>query len=141
MDSMGHGGHGGGAAFIISSDTPLYSESWTPNSVGAYAGSCIFLIILASILRCLFAFRGVLEQRWLAQARNRRYVLVKGKGTEASKMEEDPASNKGVLTTNGVEERIRVLRTDARGTIPFRLSVDVPRAALVMVIVGVGYLV
>ena len=140
---MNHGGgHGGGsgAIFVFSDSTPLYSSSWTPTSAGSYAGTCIFLLFLASILRGLFAVRSVLEQRWLAKARSRRYVVVKGRGTEASKIDADPSSNKGVLVANGVEENVKVLRSDARGTVPFRLSVDVPRAGLVTVIVGVSYL-
>lgn len=68
-------------------------------------------------------------------------MLVKGKGTEAEKIEADPTAKIGaLLTTNGVEETVKIVRSDARGAVPFRLSVDVPRAGLVMVITGVAYL-
>jgi Ctr copper transporter family len=144
MDMSSHSSDSAGhmvMTFFESQTTPLYSTSWTPSSAGAYAGTCIFLVILASASRCLFAFKAVLEQRWLAQARNRRYVLVKGKGTEAEKIESDPAAKVGALiTTNGVEEKVKIVRSDARGVVPFRLSVDVPRAALAVVMAGVGYL-
>ena len=114
---------------------------WTPTTAGGYAGTCIFLIILGSIFRSLFAAKAILEQRWLAQARNRRYVLVKGKSTEAGRIDSDPdAKTASLITARGVEESVKVVRTNARGAAPFRLSVDVPRAALVMVIAGVGYL-
>ena len=130
-----------GSAFMISQHTPLYSSSWVPGSAGAYAGTCIFLIILASILRCLFALKAVLEQWWLAKARCRRYIVVKGKGTEAGKIDSDPAAKTGALiTANGVEEKVKIVRSDTRGAVPFRLSVDVPRAVLVTVIAGVAYL-
>jgi Ctr copper transporter family len=129
------------SAFTNSQTSPLYSTEWIPSSAGAYAGTCIFLIILATTLRGLFALKAVLEQRWLAKARCRRYVVVKGKGTEAGKIESDPAAKTGaLLTTNGVEENVKIVRSDAGGALPFRLSVDLPRAGLVMVITGVAYL-
>jgi copper transporter 1 len=43
--------------FFTSSTTSLYSKSWTPTSTGQYAGTCIFLIFLAAILRALLAAR------------------------------------------------------------------------------------
>lgn len=139
-DSGGSSGHMA-SAFVNSQTTPLYSADWVPSSPAAYAGTCIFLIVLASALRFLFALKAVLEQRWLAKARSRRYVLVKGKGTEAAKIDSDPTAKTGaLLTTNGVEENIKIVRSDARGAIPFRLSIDGPRAALVVIMAGVGYL-
>jgi Ctr copper transporter family len=127
--------------FINSQTTSLYSSKWVPGSAGAYAGTCIFLIVLASISRCLFAFKAILEQRWLAKARSRRYVVVKGKATEAEKVDSDPVAKTGALiTTNGVEENVKIVQSDTRGAVPFRLSIDIPRAGLVMVIAGVGYL-
>ncbi|KAJ6104056.1 Mitochondria protein Fmp29 [Penicillium sp. IBT 18751x] len=49
--------------FFTSFKTPLFSEDWTPTSKGQYAGTCIFLIVLAVILRLLIAIRPVLEGR------------------------------------------------------------------------------
>lgn len=127
--------------FTNSHTTPLYSASWTPNSAGSYAGTCIFLVILASVLRALIAFKSIVEQRWLAQARNRRYVVVKGKTTEAGRIDRDPdAKEASLITAQGVEEPVKVVRAYQRGAVPFRLSVDVPRAAIVFVIAGVSYL-
>ncbi|KAF5018433.1 hypothetical protein F66182_9586, partial [Fusarium sp. NRRL 66182] len=51
--------------FQTETRTPLYSNSWTPNSSGAYAGTCIFLAVLAIIARGLVALRAVQEARWL----------------------------------------------------------------------------
>jgi hypothetical protein len=77
----------------------------------------------------------------MSQARNRRYVIVKGKMTEAGKIETDPdAKAASLITAQGVEEPVKVVRAYARGAVPFRLSVDVPRAAIVFVIYGVSYL-
>lgn len=43
--------------FFYSLMTPLFSDRWTPATTGQYAGTCIFLIILAVIHRALVAFR------------------------------------------------------------------------------------
>jgi hypothetical protein len=137
MDAM----PGMGGVFTNAHNTPLYSNSWTPTSAGSYAGTCIFLIILGSILRGLIAFKAIVEQKWIAQARNRRYVVVKGKTTEAGKIDKDPdAKDASLITAQGVEEPVKVVRAYARGAVPFRLSVDVLRAVIVLVISGVAYL-
>jgi hypothetical protein len=68
-------------------------------------------------------------------------VLVKGRPSEAGKIDADPESMKAsLITVNGVEENVKVVRNDRRGVPPFRLSVDVPRAAMTMGIAGVAYL-
>lgn len=43
--------------FFTSNATPLYSNAWTPNGNGQYAGTCIFLILLAVLFRALLAVR------------------------------------------------------------------------------------
>lgn len=127
--------------FTNSQSTSLYSAAWTPNSAGAYAGTCIFLIILASILRSLVALKAALERKWLARARNHRYVLVKGMTTESGKIEYEPEGKNGcLLTAQGIEENVRVVSNTSRRSQPFRLSVDIPRAVVVVAISGVGYL-
>lgn len=141
MMDMHSSGPGMVMVFVNGYDTPLYSASWTPNSAGSYAGTCIFLVILASTVRCLLAFKAIMEQRWLAHARNRRYVLIKGRSSEAGRIDSDPDAKTGCLmTAQGVEEKVKVVRTDARGAVPFRLSIDVPRAGLVLLIAGLSYL-
>ncbi|KAF4552572.1 Hypothetical protein D9617_9g023610 [Elsinoe fawcettii] len=45
--------------FFTSSSTPLFAENWTPDTIGQYAGTCIFLIVLAIIFRGLVAVRCV----------------------------------------------------------------------------------
>lgn len=49
--------------FFTSFKTPLYADAWTPTSQGRYAGTCIFLIVLAIILRVLVAVRPIFEGR------------------------------------------------------------------------------
>lgn len=139
MDSMSSNGMD--MVFTNSHSTPLYSNSWTPSSGGSYAGTCIFLVVLAIILRCLLAVKAVVEHRWVAKARDRRYVLVKGKGTEAGRIEVDIDAKTGsLITAQGVEENVKVVRSAGRDVMPFRLSVDLPRAGLIVVIAGVSYL-
>jgi hypothetical protein len=127
--------------FTNSQTTPLYSRSWTPSTAGQYAGICIFLIVLSMIGRFLVAFKTVMEQRWLARALNRRYVLVAGKKPEAEMVDADPDSVKAsLLTKQGVEENVKVVRRASGGPQPWRFSVDLPRALLFLCITVVGYL-
>ncbi|OGM43124.1 copper transporter family protein [Aspergillus bombycis] len=99
MSSMDHSSHSSSSSssssmtmsmamvFVNAQDTPLFSSQWTPSSSGAYAGTCIFLIILSIIGRLLVAFKGVMEQHWLNAHLNRRYVAVAGKSTEAGRID------------------------------------------------------
>ncbi|KAJ5305808.1 hypothetical protein PENANT_c015G09195 [Penicillium antarcticum] len=122
-------------------DTPLFSNTWTPSSSGAFAGTCIFLIVLAIIDRCLIAFKAVMEQHWLATHLNRRYVTVAGKNTESGNLDTDPdAKLASLITAQGVEESVKVVHNLSRGPIPWRFSVDLPRALLFLCIAGVSYL-
>jgi copper transporter 1 len=50
--------------FFTSTETPLYSKDWTPSGAGQYAGTCIFLIVLASVFRGLLALRTRLPMLW-----------------------------------------------------------------------------
>ncbi|KAK9783837.1 putative Ctr copper transporter family-domain-containing protein [Seiridium cardinale] len=43
--------------FFQSATTPLYSSAWTPSGQGPYAGTCVFLIVLATIHRILHAIK------------------------------------------------------------------------------------
>ncbi|KIX93712.1 uncharacterized protein Z520_10618 [Fonsecaea multimorphosa CBS 102226] len=126
--------------FTTSHHTPLYGNGWTPSTSGGYAGTCIFLVFLAIGLRLVFAAKAVCEQRWAAAAQRRRFVLVKGRPTEAGRIDQDPDAKTGALiTVNGVEENVKVVQ--ARGVFPaFRLSVDVPRAILTTIIAAMAYL-
>lgn len=127
--------------FMTSTTTPLYAESWTPSSIGAYAATCIFLVLLAVSFRSLMAAKAVLGQRWAAMARNRKFVVVKGQQPRSEQIEMDPSSKVGsFVSANGIEERVKYVQADGRRALPFRLTIDLPRALLVTVISGVGYL-
>ncbi|ORY18709.1 Ctr copper transporter-like protein [Clohesyomyces aquaticus] len=127
-------------AFFAATNTPLYSTSWTPSSAGAYAGTCIFLILLAIVYRGGFTLKHHLDAKWLASSLKRKYVVVADKTPIAEQVNSDANSTTGILTTNGIEERVRIVEAPVSHVQPWRFSVDLPRAALMTVIAGVGYL-
>ncbi|KAJ4133075.1 hypothetical protein NW754_015884 [Fusarium falciforme] len=144
--SSSHSSHGSSSSSIMAMvfqtqrQTPLYSDSWTPESAGAYAGTCIFLAILAIIARCLVAFKTVQEARWLDREAARRYVAVNGKLPLAEQIASGPDARRMTLTENGVEETVVVVERKRAAARPWRFSVDPVRACLDTVIVGIGYL-
>lgn len=127
-------------AFFNSQYTPLYSKGWAPSGKGGYAGTCIFLIILTVVYRSLFVAKQILEDRWSKEAYNRRYVVVADRQPFSEQVKTDPDAKTAVLTANGVEENVKVLHRHVKTIPPWRFSVDLPRALLVTVIVGIGYL-
>ncbi|KAL5363902.1 Ctr copper transporter [Aspergillus floccosus] len=127
--------------FMNAHDTPLFSSQWTPSSTGSYAGTCIFLIILSIIARLLVAFKAAMERHWLAVHLNRRYVAIAGKSTEAGRIDADPdAKAASLVTAQGVEESVKVVRRLTHEPMPWRFSVDLPRAFIFLCITGVSYL-
>ena len=149
MDVSSHEAHGSSdsaassmhSTFFDSSSTPLYAAAWQPSSTRTYAGTCIFLVLLAIIFRLLIAGKYVLERRWLDQALQRRYIHVAGLPTEGEKMDRDQNSEYStLLSPRGQEERVKVVANVARPVTPWRISTDVPRALYTTVIAGVGYL-
>lgn len=141
MDSHSSGsGMGMAMSFFTATDTSLYSEAWTPSSAGAYAGTCIFLIVLAIILRALFTAKSYLDAKAMEAALKRRYVVVADQQPAGDKAFNDASSMDGILTTNGLQENVRVVTAPMKSVQPFRFSVDLPRAAIMTVAAGVGYL-
>lgn len=132
--------------FTTDHSTPLFTSQWIPTTTGAYAGTCIFLIILGVISRCLLAFRSTLERSWHDRAINRRYVMVAGeteRERERQMLPADEKSAEATLTTNGLDERVRVVRRSGgrgREMMAWRFSTDLPRACIFFVQAGVGYL-
>ncbi|OQE18011.1 hypothetical protein PENSTE_c019G04345 [Penicillium steckii] len=127
--------------FSDSHATPLFSNAWTPSSSAAYAGTCIFLIILAIVDRGLLAFKAVMERRWRALHLSRRHIATTDKNGESGCFESSPEPKATIMICDqGVEENARVVRTVDDSPIPWRLSVDIPRAGLSLVILGVSYL-
>ncbi|PFH55411.1 hypothetical protein XA68_18376 [Ophiocordyceps unilateralis] len=120
--------------------TPLYANSWTPRSAGAYAGTCIFLVILAIVARLLLAARGFQEARWQDGDARRRYVASPAKSSLADRLAASPDAKQMTLSENGVEENVVVVARSGSPPRPWRFSVDPLRALFDTVIAGVGYL-
>ncbi|RYP68302.1 hypothetical protein DL770_008465 [Monosporascus sp. CRB-9-2] len=141
---MGDSASGGGmhmmAVFQNSMGTALYSSAWTPSTGGAYAGTVIFLIALAAILRLLIAAKALAEARWLDRELRRRYVVVAGKQPLSERVSRESLAKKMTLTENGVEEDVVVVQKEHTHVRPWRLSVDPLRAVLDTCIAAVGYL-
>lgn len=128
--------------FQTNKATPLYADSWTPRSAGAYAATCIFLVVLAVAARLLLAARSIQEARWLDKDLRRRYVAAHGKVSLAEEISNDPRAKQmtTTLSANGVEETVFVVARKGCEVRPWRFSVDPLRAVMDTVIVGVGYL-
>ncbi|GAB1740802.1 hypothetical protein NU219Hw_g5885t1 [Hortaea werneckii] len=161
---MSSGGGGMAMAFTNSHTTMLFSHAWQPKTSGAYAGTCIFLIVLAIISRLMLAYRHFIEQKWRDQATHRRYVFVAEQsiedkerggaavsGGDSSSSSSLPASlrkagesqsEEAILTTNGLDERVKVVKGAGRclERPPWRFTTDLPRACIFTVQAGVGYL-
>lgn len=121
--------------------SPLFSKGWSPSSTGSYAGTCIFLIILAILARCLVAFKAYTEQRWMYAHLKRRYVVVAGRPSEAARIGTDPGAKIGkIITAEGAEESVKVVYRNTYEAPPWRFSVDLPRALIYLCITGVTYL-
>jgi hypothetical protein len=143
MDMDGHGTEGGMmmmSVFQTALDTPLYSTKWTPNSPGTYAATCIFLIVLAVMLRGMLALKSIQESRWLDAELKRRYVVVNGRQPMQERLSQDSLGKNMVLSENGVEENVTVVQKKRMIVRPWRFTVDPIRAVIDTVIAGVGYL-
>ncbi|RJE24278.1 Copper transporter [Aspergillus sclerotialis] len=127
--------------FSNSHDTPLFSKLWTPTSDGSYAGTCIFLIILSIIDRCLFAFKAIMERRWLATHLNHRHIASTDKIPEAERANNNRDTQCTTLVTaQGKEESVKIVQQAAPEVLPWRFSIDLPRALIALCIAGVSNL-
>lgn len=153
--NMGMGSGGGSSGmmrampmvFTTGESTPLYSTAWTPSSVSSYAGTCIFLIVVAVIARLLLLGRQQLEITWRDRHAHPKRILSPEKSIADEQQSNDGSSTEadqeGVLPARDADQRVRILlhgRGNGSKTIPWRFSVDLPRACLFTVQVGVSYL-
>lgn len=99
--------------FFTATDTPLYSSTWTPGSIGAYVGTCIFLIALSAFFRGFLAVRCNFTPIWARWSRRRHGTL---------------------LDCDREEEFVK-----CRGR-PWRINEAAARAALDTVLAGISYL-
>ncbi|KAM3074947.1 hypothetical protein ACMFMG_008353 [Clarireedia jacksonii] len=105
--------------FFQSVTTPLYSTAWTPSGDGPYAGTCIFLIALATIHRILHAVKcAIIDTR------------LEGRSVPLGSQEGDPEV---------VKAAARQLKSEWHHH-PFRVANETFRATFEVVISGIGYL-
>lgn len=155
-----HGTNGGSVAgsmamsFVVSTATPLFSTAWRPASLAQYVGTCVFLIALSVVFRFLLAWKSVLELRWARRAR--RQVLIATAATASSSSSSWSASlpprAKSANETPADMERLQQQKESEEGEEgedrgksgwagrPWRFSTELPRAAMTVVVSGVGYL-
>jgi Ctr copper transporter family len=126
--------------FYTSTMTPLYSASWQPTTTAGYAGTCIFLIALATLIRGLLALKAWKETAWFDAEFNRRYIVVAGKPSKTERISQDSDSKRMILTENGVEEEVMVVKKRSHDVRPWRITVDPLRAVIDTIIAGVAYL-
>lgn len=111
--------------FFQSVTTPLYSITWTPQGQGSYAGTCIFLIVLALVHRVLIAGRSIIFDSNQAPRRHRK---------DSSSDSDDYPGSKSDLESMG--ERFR----SHWNSHPFKVATETARALLEVIIGGIGYL-
>ncbi|ETS87504.1 hypothetical protein PFICI_01332 [Pestalotiopsis fici W106-1] len=106
--------------FFQAVTTPLFASAWTPTGNGSYAGTCIFLIVLAALHRVLHAVKSIVfDARWHGRQRL---------------MSEDEASGKERADTPA-----RQLQSEWNSH-PFRVATETARALTEVVVGGIGYL-
>ena len=113
--------------FFFSTSTPLYSIGWTPSTTRGYAGTCIFIIILAIIFRCLHVYKPIQERKLRNIELKRRPIIVSDKKND----------DEGATTGNNDDG---AGNESGEKYWPWRWRADVPRALLDTVTACVGYL-
>ncbi|KAI5809967.1 Ctr copper transporter family-domain-containing protein [Peziza echinospora] len=116
-------------AFQTNIHTPLYALAWTPKSQGQYAGTVVFLILLAFLHRFLVAYKAVYMRRVHEEEKRRGRVVAEGAGSSVKSEEDVNAGDEGKKSVGSVWANT-----------PWRFSSELPRAALGTVAAGVGYL-
>lgn len=129
--------------FFTSVTTPLYSTAWTPTSDGVYAGTCVFIIVLAVSHRVLIALRNILSEpaghsAAAAAAAARRRLKAEG-GAPQSASSNDGHEEDVYPSRNGTPSFVYRIRQSMRQN-PFRVASETVRGLAEVFISGIGYL-
>lgn len=154
MGGMSHGDHGSSGSmmmdmsdmmmvFFTATNTPLYSASWTPGSTGAYAGTCIFLILLSAIFRGILAVRCNFSAIWAQWSAKRHGSLLEyERGEDFAKQGRRPwrvneAATRALVDTAlaGVSYLLQVFHR----SLPQWPNADVLYRMLAVMTMNVGY--
>ncbi|KAI0110299.1 Ctr copper transporter family-domain-containing protein [Daldinia grandis] len=112
--------------FFQSVTTPLYSSAWTPQGQGSYAGTCIFIIMLALLHRILIALRSIIFDSNPGLHRHAKVI-------SSSNSDDYP----------GVRSDLELMDGQFRAqwnSHPFKVATETFRALLEVIIGGIGYL-
>ncbi|KAI0841366.1 Ctr copper transporter family-domain-containing protein [Hypoxylon sp. FL0890] len=115
--------------FFSSSTTSLFSKSWKPTSSSEYAGTCVFLIVLAVIMRLMLALKPILEKSlWNTAVRPERELIP----------EDENGYQKDEMTARPPVKRVH----DAvrRRWAAWRFKTSLSRAFFELLLATVGYL-
>ncbi|KAI8962999.1 Ctr copper transporter family-domain-containing protein [Daldinia sp. FL1419] len=112
--------------FFQSVTTPLYSTAWTPKGQSSYAGTCIFIIVLALLHRVLIALRSIIFDSNPGLHRHNKVM--------ASSDSDTYPGSRTDLEVVGSQFRTQW------NSHPFRVATETCRALLEVVIGGIGYL-
>jgi len=119
--------------FTHTINRPLFSASWTPATQPQYAGTCIFLIVLAFIFRFLLAWKAITETRWTLEDQRRNIIIVQPSAAPpGAPLSDEKRGIPNVAKKPGAPA--------GWGGRPWRWSTDLTRACATTVITGVGYL-
>ncbi|SMQ55595.1 unnamed protein product [Zymoseptoria tritici ST99CH_3D7] len=124
MESTDHSGHSMMSmanmimTFFTSRSTPLYAESWTPNTTGQYVGTIIFLIVLAAIFRAIVVLRVNFDglMAWYTYRRETSMLRKDFEGEDAG------------------------LRSNIQKGRPWNINIALARACLDTILAGTSYL-
>ena len=126
------------AMFSTGPGTPLYSPTWIPVSEGNYAGTCLFLVVLAFIFRALVSLRSILKRRGIEANLNSRYTIISRR--PAGGTDSDLQSATSPLKENIEEDNVIVVHRPVKVVRPWRFTTDGARAVVDVMTVGVVYL-
>lgn len=113
--------------FFQSVTSPLFAKAWTPAGPGAYAGTCIFLIVLATLHRVLIAARNIV------------FATVPHGHQKLDLTDEEEAAYRRRYGSTGADNALARIRCALRDN-PFRMATETARAFSEVVIGGMGYL-
>lgn len=122
--------------FFQSATTPLLFDFWKPRNAGEYAGTCIFVVVLATVTRLLFAIRSTPEHTDSERPRRHqghRYQLQPRQAPEQVQEEN------GDETASSMKENYWDWKNDSR-LASRRILSRLACAASETVLAGLGYL-
>lgn len=115
--------------FFFSSSTSLFSKAWTPATSAQYSGTCIFLVVLAVLMRGMLALKPILEKSMWNPLVDGEGVLVPG--GDGGYQKEDMAPRQ---PTNRIYDIVR-----RRWSI-WRFRTSLERSIFELLLATVGYL-